>query len=357
MTFTHGVYFLLLPLFILLWVWAGRPRQWLLQPSRLQAKRSSFCSRAVLQLPLLLSLAVSSILIFALARPVSTLETTYLTLEKKVCMITYDVSTSMGRGPGSTMEKIRVMALDFVRFRKGDFVGVAAYSGASPNSRGRGYAAVFTYPTEDLAQSEVTIKSLEATMLGPYTAIGDGIFVSLIALIEEDARLQLAERYDRWLLEASVDSLGTPAEDLTYAREVADRIGSQKGKFVLLFTDGKYNTGLQPVKAIWFAKQLGIKVHFAAFDSSSATGLSDAEGQRRKAEIAEAVIATGGLYRESADVDGIAVIFREIDQAEKAQVVIEGEPKEENQQKQLFLWAAALFVAWVFMENFWMKIP
>ncbi|MDO8558400.1 MAG: hypothetical protein Q7S09_04425 [bacterium] len=357
MTFTHGVYFLLLPLFILLWVWAGRSRQWLLQPSKLQVKRSGIFSRAVLRLPLLLWLAVSTLLIFALARPVSTLKTTYLTLEKKVCMISYDVSTSMGRESGSTMEKIRIMALDFVQLRKGDFVGVSAYSGASSNTRGRGYAAIFTYPTEDLAQSEAAIRTLEATMLGPYTAIGDGIFISLIALIEEDARGRLGERYDRWLLEASVDSLGTPEEDLTYAREVADRVGPQKGKFVLLFTDGKYNTGIHPLKAIWFAKQLGIKVHFAAFDSSAATGLSDEEGQKRKAEIAEAVVATGGLYRESADVEGIAAIFQEISQAEKAKVVMEGELKEENQQKQLFQLAAVLFIAWVFIENFWMKIP
>ena len=249
------------------------------------------------------------------------------------------------------------MALDFVRRRKGDVIGITAYSGKVPRQRGVGNARILMYPTEDLTQVEDAINSVESTMFGAYTAIGDGIFVSLLALIDQDARMVMSDRYDRKLLEDNLWSIGEEYEDLSYAQEVAQRIGPQKGKYVILFTDGKYNTGLQPYKAMWFARRLDIKVHFVAFDSSASTGLSPEEQRKHKEEIVRATLETGGMYQESASAEGIVGLLRKVELAERARVILEGEPRDENQQYELFTWIAVIFLIWIFSENCWMKVP
>ena len=359
MAFAYPEYLLLLPVFFIIWLWARRPRQYLLIPSGGQGKRSNLLSRLVLSLPLICWLAISSIFIFALANPKKEFNTTNVVVEKKIFMVSIDVSTSMGRGPGSTMEKIKVMAADFVRKRAGDVIGISAYSGSFDPSRvrGAGYARIIMYPTEDIAQVEEAISSTEATMFGAYTAIGDGIFVSIIALIEQEAKEKMGSRYDRWLLDASVDSLGEKNEDLSYAQEIANSIGPQTGKFILLFTDGKYNTGMNPIKAIWFARRLGIKVHFIAFDSSAATGLSQEEQIKHKQDTIVAVLSSGGVYKESYDISGVAKLFDEINRIEKSRFIVEGEVREENQRQNFFLLSAFIFLVWVIIENLWIKIP
>ena len=229
MTFEYVGYLALLPLFFMVWVWAKRPRQWLYQPSLLQVRRSNIISRLVFAAPLTLWLAIACLLIFALANPKTVLQDTFVTLEKKIFVFSYDASTSMGEGPDSAMEKIRVVALDFVRSRKGDMIGITAYSGksATVGERNAGNARILMYPTDDLSQVEAAIKSVETTMFGCCTAIGDGIFVSILALIDQDARLVMGERYDRKLLEDNLWSIDTEYEDLSYAEELAQRIGQR----------------------------------------------------------------------------------------------------------------------------------
>ena len=131
MSFSHLEYLLLLPFFILLYVWAWKPRQWVIQPSRVQVRKSSFLSRFTLAVPLFCWLGVCSMLILALANPRTRLINSFVTVEKTILVMCIDVSTSMGRGENSTMEKIRTLALDFVKQRKNDVIGVTAYSGAS----------------------------------------------------------------------------------------------------------------------------------------------------------------------------------------------------------------------------------
>ncbi|OGZ00239.1 MAG: hypothetical protein A2945_04390 [Candidatus Liptonbacteria bacterium RIFCSPLOWO2_01_FULL_52_25] len=365
MIFTYIEYLALLPLFFLVWAWARRglwkrrPRQWLEQPALRQVKRSNIISRLAFAVPLLCWLAISCLLIFALANPKTRSHSTFVVLEKKVFVFSYDASTSMGRGPESAMEKIRVIALDFVRRRKGDVIGITAYSGkgVGVGRRVPGSARILMYPTEDVAQVEAAINSVEATMFGAYTAIGDGIFVSILALIDQEARVVMGDRYDRKLLEDNLWSIGEDYEDLSYAKEMVQRIGPQTGKYVILFTDGKYNNGLQPYKAMWFAKLLGMKVHFVAFNSTGATGLNPEDQRKHKEEIVQATLETGGMYLESSTVEGIAPLLREVENAEKSRVMLAGEPREENQQYTLFVWAALLFMLWVLFENIWMKVP
>ncbi len=357
MHFAYPELLVLLPIVFFIWLWARRPRQWVDIPDRRQAKKSGFLSRLILASPLLCWLAVLSIIIIIMAEPKTTFEKTFITIEKKILVVSVDTSSSMGTGLSSAMEKIKLMVIDFVRLREGDVIGISAYGGERPKNRGRGYARSIMYPTDDLAQVETAVRSIESQMFGLYTAIGDGVFVSTLALIEQDLKKQMGDRYDRVLLEASVDSLETAEEDLSYAQEAADSIGPQKGKFILLFTDGKYNTGMHPAKAIWFAHRLGIRVHFIAFASTGPTGLNADDQIKHKLETIQAVLESGGTYKESDSIDGVAKLFAEVDVAEKSKFVVEGELKEVSQNDSWVIAMALIFLVWITVENFWIKVP
>ena len=81
-------------------------------------------------------------------------------------------------------------------FSDADYViGITAYSGkgGGVGRRVPGSARILMYPTEDVAQVEAAINSVEATMFGAYTAIGDGIFVSILALIDQEVRVVMGD--------------------------------------------------------------------------------------------------------------------------------------------------------------------
>lgn len=357
MQLQQPLYLLLIPVILLAALWASRPRQWLNVPARRQAVPASFVSRLVLRVPLLCWLAVAVLLALSLVNPSTRTVIGHVAVEKKVLVVCMDASTSMGSGPTSTLEKARPMSLDFIRNRTGDFVGVTAYSGFSNPRRGRGYARVLMYPTDDLGQSVTAMQAVASQMFGTHTALGDGIFVSLLALIEPDARRVMGEGYDRWLLDASVDSLGTDHEDVSYAQRVAGAIGPQKGKFVLLFTDGTINTGMEQLKALWFARRLGIKVHLIAYNISGPTGLSRADEVRVKAELIRGVLAAGGIYRESADMDDIARYFREVNRLEGKGFVYVPFERVDSEVRWLYSAAALCFVLWVVAATLWKRVP
>ena len=132
---------------------------------------------------------------------------------------------------------------------------------------------------------------------------------------------------------------------------MAEAIGRQKGKYIVLFSDGKFNTGLDPSRALWFAQRIGLKIHFIYFDSTGATGLKQEEEQVRKEWTIRSVLRTGGTYKESLDVDGVRVLLDEIDAAEPAEILVE-DGRRKNSRKPIFLIGAVLvlgiwFVSWL----------
>ncbi len=346
----------LLILFLALGIWAKRKRQYVTVASHEQVRRASLVSRVAARFPLFCWFALACLLLVAFLNPQSSRITSYATVLTKNSIVCVDASQSMGVGERfSTMERIRVMLHEFVdrRIEKGDYVGISAYSGFSEDSRGTGYARVIQYPTQDREVIHAAIDAVRPMMFGAFTAIGDGLLISIIALIEPDASKAMGSRYDRRRLVDSLWSIGTKNEDVQYAQEIISAIGRLKGRYIVLFTDGKFNTGLHPAKALWFAERLGLKVHFIAFESAGATGLSVEEELRRKAETIEAVVQTGGLYRESTDIKGVEHIFREIDQAEKTEITVKDEPMRESRREVFIFGALASYVLLVLSWAFW----
>lgn len=346
----------LLIFFFALGIWAKRKRQYVTVASLEQVRRSSVVSRTVVRLPHFCWLALAFLLLAAFANPQSSKMTSHATVLTKNAIVCVDASQSMGAGKRfSTMEMIRAMLHDFAdrRIEKGDYMGISAYSGFSENSRAPGYARVIQYPTRDSEVIHAAIDAIRPMMFGAFTAIGDGLLVSITALIEPEAREALGDKYDRQRLADSLWSIGTEGEDVEYAQEIIRAVGRQKGRYIVLFTDGKFNTGMHPAKALWFAERLGLKVHFIAFESTGATGLSFEEERKRKAETIEAVVQTGGLYRESTDIRGVEQLFKEIDEAEKTEIIVKDEPIRESRRKVFTFGAAAAYALWVLSWIVW----
>jgi hypothetical protein len=357
MIFQHPQYLVLaIVVFASLGLWSNRKRQYFAVAAKEQIAPANRFRQYIIKLPLACWFLVSLLFAGALANPYTEYKATTINTLGKKAMLAVDASVSMGRGShGSALDNIKVMLKDFSRRRiaKGDFMGISAYSGQSNSSRGFGYARVIQYPTSDATVVESAINILQPSIFGHYSAVGDGILVSIIALIEPEARQALGDMYDRQRLENSIWSIGSDNEDSQYAQEVAVAIGKQKGKYIVLFSDGKFNTGLDPTRALWFAQRIGLKIHFISFESTGATGLKEEEQFARKEWTIKSVLRTGGTYKESSDVNGVRLLLDEIDHAEQAEIIVE-EGRRKNSRKLIFLFGAALgLVIWTVVWLGW----
>jgi hypothetical protein len=357
MTFQHPEYLVFaIVVFVCLGSWSTRKQQYFAVAAKEQVTPVNRFRRYIIKIPFICWFLASLLFAAALANPYTEYKATTITTLGKKAMLAVDASVSMGRGShGSAMDNIKVMLKDFSRRRiaKGDFIGVSAYSGQSNSSRGFGYARVVQYPTSDATVVESAIHVLQPSIFGHYSAVGDGILVSILALIEPEARKALGAMYDRQKLENSIWSIGSDEEKSQYAQEVAAAIGKQKGKYIILFSDGKFNTGLDPARALWFAQRIGLKIHFISFESTGATGLKQGEQIARKEWTIRSVLRTGGTYKESSDVDGVSLLLEEIDLAEQAEIIVE-EDRRKNSRKLIFLFGAALvLVIWTLIWLGW----
>lgn len=345
--------------FLILGAWSARRRQYVLISSQSSMNKAGIISRYIIVFPIFCWVLTSWLLLIALADPIISSAKSTLTVEGKEAIICVDTSTSMGKEVGakgkSAMENIKNMLHDFIerRLAKGDIVGVSAFGGRSRLHREFGNARIIQYPTQDNAILYSSVDVLEPTMFGALTAIGDGIFISIIALIEPQLKKVLKEDYDRNRFENAVWNIGKRTQDPEYLNTIIAAAGQQRGRYIVLFTDGIYNTGLKPYRALWLASRLGLKVHFIAFESTAATGVIHYEGLRRQLETVKAAIKTGGLYRESRDIEGIAEFFMEVDQAEKIQLIISEEFRGESRKRFILYCASAVFGLWMISWLLW----
>lgn len=233
-----------------------------------------------------------------------------------------DTSTSMGEGPNSSMEKIKRLTKEFARKRNlaGDYVSITAYSGHTGVPRGG--AAIILPPTQDWPSIDSAVNVLHSRLLGLYTATGEGLWVSLKAILKDSV---YEHKFDFEEMRLALETVGTSQEQVRYLLEVANKVGPQKDKVIVLFTDGYYNTGMEPAKPLWLAKRLGIRVHFVAFLASAVTGLSLEDQQKHKAILAQSVVLTGGKYFESSDIAEVARFYGIIDQIEKGKILVKSE--------------------------------
>lgn len=227
-------------------------------------------------------------IIAALARPQYQLEEQVAEGEGIDIMLCIDVSGSMKATDlqPNRLEAAKAVAIDFVRKRMTDQIGVVIFSGES-----------FTQCplTTNYAVLEQAIAAIRNGLLEEGTAIGSG--------------------------------LGTSVDRL--------RNSKAQSKVVVLITDGVDNGGLiiDPETAKEIAKAFGVRVYTIGVGTEGYAGtptrtlLGDTIMDMQKVAIDEKLLTriaqeTGGRYFRAKDNEGLKKIYSEIDGLEKTAVQV-----------------------------------
>ncbi len=281
----------------------------------------------------ILWISAAIFLIISLAQPQNVLETDKFNIEGRVMVLSVDLSTSMSGTGFSTagrpaVDVIKELSLEFTKRRATtDLVGITAYGGKS-SGRDYGQAAVIVFPTSEYAQLEPSIQFLKPFMLGAYTSIGEGIFLSILSILDQET-----------LEDINIPALVQSLEgDHIYALGLVKKTGRFNNRVIILFTDGKNNAGIEPKYPMWLAKMLGIKVYFVALESTSYTGLSPDEQKRQKELLIQGVLETGGKYYEASKIEQVEEFYDDIDRLETARLGMETFEKRED----LYFWPVLL---------------
>jgi len=195
----------------------------------------------VMRLPKILGFIAVLFAILAFSRPQSSYHESEVSYQGREIILSIDTSFSM---TGEAMEIIRDIAKDFIRKRTHDMIGITMYGTD---------AVVVVLPTWETELLEKSLDRIKPHDVGVRTAIGEGLFTSILALIERD----MGQVFEISKLRKSmnrVEGLGKYALD--FAKMVQGR-GTMKNKVIILFTDGIYNVGIKPSRSLRFIKRLG----------------------------------------------------------------------------------------------------
>lgn len=239
-------------------------------------------------------------LVVAAARPEWVGEPLQLPAEGRDLMLVTDLSGSMARedftlggAPADRLTVVKQVADDFIGRREGDRVGLVLF-GTRPYLQ-----APLTF---DRATVRTLLDEAEVGIAGDETAIGDALGMAV---------LRLRDR---------------PAES----------------RVVVLLTDGASNAGtLDPREAAKLAAEEGIRVYTIGVgaDAVAVPGLFGQRIVNPSADLDEETLqaiadTTGGAYFRAKNVEGLASIYRRIDQLEPAS----GEPLYLRPTRELFAW-------------------
>lgn len=322
-------------------------------PTSLIVRRVGLVKNIVKKSGLVLWFLSALFLVLAYSDPRGVISEEKVFVEGRKIIVVGDLSLSMSSKTRSTtgrssMDVFKELALKFVEKRVAtDLVGVTAYAGRS-RGRDNGEAAVIFFPTSDLAQLKASINILKPLMLGSHTAIGDGILVSVFSLLD----YEILKTIDTRELSKSLDT-----EDKLYAQEVVKKVGRLNNCMIILFTDGVNNSGIEPKNALWLARMLGIKIHFAALKSTGPTGYSSFEEEQKiKQGLIEGVIVTGGIYSEMDLIEKVEDFFNEVDRLETARMALASYEREKRYRDIPLIIAAFLIIAGFALENVFPRI-
>ena len=223
----------------------------------------------------------------ALARPRTVSVTKQTKSNKGIDIVmAIDVSSSMLARDlrPSRLEALKRVAVDFVRKRPNDRIGIVVYAGES-----------FT-KTPVTSDKDIIVQSILSIN---YGQIEDGTAIGM--------------------------GLGAAVNRLKNSRA--------KSKIVILLTDGVNNTGfIDPNTATELAKDLGIKVYTIAIGTNGMAPFpyaKDSNGKllfrKQRVEIDEKLLReiadqTGGLYFRATDNKKLQEIYNEIDQLETSKI-------------------------------------
>jgi Ca-activated chloride channel family protein len=224
----------LIPLLIVVYIWALRRRQVAVRYSSLVLVRVAIprFSRLRRHLPFGLFLAAIASLIFAFGRPITVVA---VPTNQTTIILAMDVSGSMCSGDISPNRLLaaEAAAITFIRNQKvSTRIGIVAFSG---------FAEVVQPPTTDKRALENAINSL---LTARWTAIGSGILKSIDAISEIDENV--------W---PSVDASSSPVQPTPVPP------GAYAPSIIVLLTDGASNAGPMPVEAAQQAVDRGVRVY------------------------------------------------------------------------------------------------
>jgi Ca-activated chloride channel family protein len=278
--------FLIIPLMIAWYIWREQKLQGTLSVS--VVKGFSLATQSVIPRLRHLGIVLRSLsiaaLIFALARPQSSLSWKNTTTEGIDIIIASDISGSMLAEDfqPNRLEAGKNIAIDFIKNRPDDRIGLVIFSG------------------ESFTQCPLTIdhdvlinlyKDIKNGMIDDGTAIGMGLATAVNRLKGSEA----------------------------------------KSKVVILLTDGSNNMGsIPPVTAAEIAKQFNVRVYtvgigthgYAPYPVQTPFGI---QYQRIPVDVDEGTLTkianiTGGKYFRATDNETLKNIYEQIDKLEKAKI-------------------------------------
>lgn len=252
-------------------------------------------------------LAIGCVII-ALARPQTRNQQNQTTGEGIDIVLCMDISGSMLTPDfyPNRFEASKEMAIEFVRNRPVDQIGLVIFSGES-----------FTQvPVSSDHQMLIEqIQGLRNGMLRDGTLIGEGLATAVDRLSASKAKSQVVV-----LL---TDGKETPPKDRVIDPYTALEIAKAKRVKV-------YTIGMSGLRAVATVQEKGMPV------STSNSGLDEALLKR-------IALQTGGQYFRATDKDGLQNVYSQIDRLEKSKVEILS--KERREEKFLpFMMAAVLFL-------------
>lgn len=260
-------------------------------------------------LPRLLRAAGLALLVLALMRP----QTVNLQSESSVqsidIFLAVDVSGSMQAEDAkpNRLEAAKAALKGFLEGVKGDRVGLVVFSGKA-------------FVQCPLSLDHQVVKwFIDQVRFGTVnldgTAVGDGLLLAVQRLIQEPRR----------------------------------------GQVVVLATDGRSNTGQNPVQAAQIAASAGIKVYTIGIGQKGGATVKQKdffgrEQVYRMEEPDEATMtamaqATGGRYFRATDEKSLAAVYHQIAQLEKREVKVKNRREADEHFYPFLLWGAALLLA------------
>ena len=261
-------------------------------------------------LPMVLRMAVLSLIIVASARPQSVETEVKTTTEGVDIVMAVDISTSM-LARDFTPDRLtaaKEVATQFVANRTGDRIGLVVFAGEA-----------FTQSplTTDQASVQTLLARLRSGVVDDGTAIGNGLATAVNRLRESDS----------------------------------------KSKIIILLTDGVNNSGhITPVTVADIANEMDIKVYTIGVGRNGKAPYPILDEQGRVVDVVEVEVEideeilktiadkTGGKYFRATDKESLEKVYEEINSMEKSKVEVFEYMHVHEEFLIYVLWAVALLL-------------
>lgn len=196
--------------------------------------------------------------VFALSRPLGTVTESRIYEEMHRGCLVMDISSSMNTAEDAVTEATRIQvvvkaAKEFVEKRKGDQLCMVPFETGVR-------LALAMQPTTDTKALQESLDNLISHVEGS-TAMGDGMFFAFSLLLGDT--LDRGERLNVVGLQKEIAEIkNNRREGLVYIDDLVSRNGMLADTFMLVLTDGEYNTGIvDPLALLSVLKRFGLKTY------------------------------------------------------------------------------------------------